>query len=727
MRSAAARSVRRMPTAIFAGDRRVWRVAALVALPLVLLVCFYCLRPLDYHTGTDSVEVHGYVARARAHQPVCLSGLQLPAGTARLRFQLISRTQERPALHLALDIDRRTLRSDLRPLHVRGSRASVAVFAIPQLPARPSVTPASVCLTADDAVAWGGTALPAPPASSPPTLSGAPLSARIAVWYEPPAGSQRSYLSAAGLILRRASLFRPGWIGPWLYVLVLGVVLPALALVAVRCLALAAAGRPPRRLAAWLFIIAALNFACWALISPPFQAPDENDHFAYTQSLVERGQAPSRDPRAPLRRWSSAETLALEGISFFTDHRAADTRPPWLSVQERDYRAQVARLHPRSSDGGGNETAATHGPVYYASLAPAYMAAGSSPFSQLSLMRLTSALIGALTVLFTFLLAREFIPGRPWIAVLSALLVAYQPMYGFISGAVNNDVGVNAAAAALELLLLRILRRGITIPSGVLTGAVLLALPSIKGTGLSLYPVAALVFVAVLWRRHTRADLLGWVALALGAILVGELSAHLLGGLRPVSPGAGASAISTNANAVSEALHDIPGFLSYLWQVFLPRLPFMAPHFPASGYPAFVIFVERGWATFGWYTVSFPHWIYVVILIVMLSAIPLSALAARREWSWVRRHWVELVALISMPVAVVVGFEAAYYTSGVRPVLAEVGRYAFPAIGPLALIVVGALHAFGRRYMLVVGVGLLVAIIALSYASQLLTLTSFYA
>jgi hypothetical protein len=718
-----------MRAAVFAGERRVWRVAGLCAVPLALLVCFECARPRDYNTGTDSVEVHRYVAQAPARALVCIPGLQLPAGTARLRLKLISRTQKRPALHLSLKIGGRVLQSELGPLATRASRVSAAVFAIPQLPARPASTSASLCLVADGVVSWGGTALPTPPAFSPPTLNGVPLSARIAVWYLPQTGARRSYFSQAGSILRRASLFRGAAVGPWLYALMLLVVLPALALLAVRCLALAAAGRPPRRLAAWLFGLAALNFACWALITPAFQAPDEPDHFAYTQSLVERGQAPSRDPRAPLRRWSSTETLALEGISFFTDHRAADSRPPWLSAQERYFSSQAARLHPRANDGGGNETAATHGPIYYAALAPAYTIAGSSPFSQLILMRLTSALIGALTVLFTFLLVRELISGRLWLAVLAALLVAYQPMYGFISGAVNNDVGVNAAAAALELLLIRMLRRGITIPSGALTGGVLLALPSIKGTGLSLYPVAALVFLIVLWRRHTRAEVLGWVALVLSATLVGELSTHLLGGLRPESSGIGTSMISTNADAVSKALHDIPDFLSYLWQVFLPRLPFMAPHFPASVYPAYVIFVERGWATFGWYTVSFPHWVYVVILIAMLSAIPLFVWAARREWSWVRRHWLELVAVVAMPVAVIVGFEAAYYTPGVRAAgdLGEVGRYIFPAIGPLAVLVVGALHAFGRRLMLGVGVGLLVAMIALSYASQLLTLSSFYA
>ena len=286
---------------------------------------------------------------------------------------------------------------------------------------------------------------------------------------------------------------------------------------------------------------------------------------------------------------------------------------------------------------------------------------------------------------------------------------------------------MNAAAAALELLLIRMLRRGITIRTGALTGAVLLALPLIKGTGLSLYPVAVVALIAALWRHHARADVRGWIAFAVCAASVGLLSAYVLGGVHTASAPAGGSAISSNASAVSGALHDIPDFLSYLWQVFLPRLSFMTAHFPASGYPAYTIFVVRGWAAFGSYTVTFPHGVYVVILVAMLGAIPLSLLAALREWTWIRRNWLELLLLVSMPVAVIVGFEAAYYTPGTRPVIAEVGRYAFPGIGPLALLVVGALHAFGRRGMLVVGTGLLVAMIALSYASQLLTLTSFYA
>jgi Predicted membrane protein (DUF2142) len=753
------RPLRRIPAVVFAGDARVWRVAAIAAIPLLVLIAYYCLRPRDYYTGTNSVEAYTYVAEVGPGEPVCVPGLHIPPGTARIRLQLISRTRTRPVLRIALRLDtstesraagrsaatgsgRRTLNvptantieSVLPPLRVPPNRVSAAVFALPGLSVEADERQASLCLTARGLVNWGGTPLPAPPSSAAPSAGGSPVSGRIAVWYLPPTGAERSYLSRVGSILRRASLFRPSPVGAWLYVLILLIVLPGLALAAVRCLAVAAgrgASTSARRTAAWLFTIAALNFACWALITPPFQAPDEVDHFAYTQSLVERGQAPSQSPAAPLARWSSAETLALEGESFFSDHQVGDTRAPWAARAQTLYRERAAATHPSSADGGGNETAATHGAIYYAALAPAYWLASSSPFSQLTLMRLTSALIGALTAVFAFLLARELAPGRPWLGVLAALLVCYQPMYGFISGAVNNDVGVNAGAAALELLVILMLRRGVTLGLGMLTGALLLALPIVKETAYALYPVFGLALAATLYRHHRRADLRGWVALAVAALLTRGLAARLAHVFHPVpATGAGPSAAPSEAGSVtastSEALAHPLDYLTYLWQSLLPRLPFMTDHFPTH-FPAMVIFVERGWGAFGWYDVFFPHRLYYVLLAAMIAVPILGLIAARREWPFVRRNAVEFALLVLMALAVVAGFEAAFYTPGARPFIAEFGRYAFPAIAPLAVLVVASLHAFGRRWVLQAGVVLLAAMVALSYAAQLVTLTGFYA
>lgn len=725
------RQLRRIPAVVFAGDSRVWRAAAIAAVPLVLLTAYYCLRPRDYYTGTNSVEADTYIAETPAGAPMCVSELHVPAGTARVRLQLISRTSARPALKLTLHLaGAGTFTGRLAATAVPSNRVSGPTFTVPGLAALHGERAASLCVTAADLVNWGGTPLPLAPTLGGATVAGRPVSGRIAVWYLPPAGSQRSYLARIGKTLDRASLFRPGFVGPWLYVLVLFVLLPALALAAIRCLALAAANRSPRRIALWLFAIAALNFGCWAVITPPFQSPDEVDHFAYTQSLVERGEAPSQNPGSPLPRWSSAESLAMEGTAFLTDHQVGDTRPPWTSREQREYSERVAIAHPPASNGGGNETAATHGPIYYAALAPAYLLASSSPFDQLTLMRFTSALLGALTVLFAYLLVRELAPGRPWLAVLGALLVAYQPMFGFISGAVNNDVGVDAGAAALELLLIRMVKRGLSVRSGLLTAAVLILLPLVKGTAYALYPVAAIAIVCALWRHHRRADARGWASFALAAIVLRVASTRIGGVFRPASGTSAATAETGSVSisgSTSAALHDPLGYLGYLWQVFLPRLPFMAKHFENTSSPAFVIFDERGWGAFGWYDVFFPHWVYVVLLAAMLLVALLGVVALVREWALVRHHAVELLVLGLIPIAVVAGVEAAFYTPGSRPVIAEFGRYTFPAIAALAALVVGSLHAFGRRTMIYAGAVLLVAMLALSYAGQLTTLTGFYA
>jgi hypothetical protein len=714
--------LRVMLGAVFAGDRRVWRAAAAFAAPLTVLLLVYCVVPRQYYTGTNSVEDFMGVALTRARDRVCIPDLRIPAGTARLRFRLISATRDRPGLRLVLHINGHTLVSSVPPTAVGPDRVSTAIFAMPGIAASSSVTRGSGCLSSNGLVNWLGTPFRA--SSVSPIKNGTRRTGRVAVWYLPPTGSRRSYISEVGTILSRASLFRPAQVGPWLFVLVVVIVLPLLALAAVRCLAMAVSG-DTRRLAGWLYAIAAVNLACWALITPPFNAPDEVDHFAYTQSLVERGQAPSRNPGSKLSRWSSSETLALQGIGFFTDHQVGDSRLPWLASDQRGYRALVARQHPSADDGGGNETAATHGVIYYLALAPAYAIAGESPFSQLTLMRLTSALIGALTVLFTYLLAGELLPRRPWVAVVAALLVAYQPMYGFISGSVNNDVGVNAGAAALAFLLIRMLRRGLTFRFGLLTGGLLIALPIVKGTAYSLYPVAVIAFIVALWRNHRRSDLPGWVGIVAGGAVVLVLSLSLAGVLFPStgnSPGVGAS-ISASGNAAEHPLD----YLAYLWEVFLPRLPFMTPHFLTAGLPAFTIFVERGWGAFGWYDVLFPHSLFVLILVAML-VVPLLALAvARREWTFVRSRAAELVVLLLIPIAVVAGFEAAFYTTGARSSILEFGRYTFTAIGPLAVLVMLSLGAFGRRRALTAGIGLLAGMIALSYAAQLLTLTSFYA
>jgi hypothetical protein len=151
----------------------------------------------------------------------------------------------------------------------------------------------------------------------------------------------------------------------------------------------------------------------------------------------------------------------------------------------------------------------------------------------------------------------------------------------------------------------------------------------------------------------------------------------------------------------------------------------MADHF-VNTWPFFNIYVERGWASFGWYAIQFPRPVYVVILALMALAFVLALAAARRERQWVRRHWLELLILVLTPLGVVAAVESAFSTPVMRPVLAEMGRYAFPAISALAVLTVAATFGAGRRRAVVLATSLVAAEMVIAYASVLLTLRGFY-
>src|SRR3954452_22673393 len=117
-------------------------------------------------------------------------------------------------------------------------------------------------------------------------------------------------------------------------------------------------------------------------------------------------------------------------------------------------------------------------------------------------MRLVSALLGALTGACAFLLLRELVPRHPTVAVAAGVLVAFEPMFGFMSGSVNNDMGVNAAGAVLLLLLIRELRRGLSVPLAIGIGAAVAVAPLMKASGFELWPAAAVGLIGAVWRRR---------------------------------------------------------------------------------------------------------------------------------------------------------------------------------------------------------------------------------
>jgi hypothetical protein len=715
------------------GARAVWLPAVLVGAVILGLLVWQLTLPREYFTGTDSVGVRSVVANLNPDQTLCVPNLNLPAGTGRVQLAVFAH-RSRFLAQVRVSAAGGTVSSAMTGIPGPTSLA-YANAAIPIRPSSPASVPATVCLTpVDGPIAVGGM-IGLQGNQSPALLDGAPLASRVSVWFRPPPGHRRSLLSSASAIFGRAALFRPGVVGTWTYPVLLLLVLPLSWALSLLLMARAASGRPLRlgrravRPGVAVCVIAFANAASWALITPAFNAPDEPEHFAYAQYFAETGHAPARtlDTRAP---YSTDEALALDAVDTYSQISLPDGRPPWLALQQTRWkRLRASTPHPGDNGGGATTAGSPHQPAYYALLAPAYLAVSSqSTFSQLTAMRLTSALLGALVAFCAFAIVRELLPRQPVAALAAGLLVAFQPMFGFISGAVNNDNGINVAAALSLYLLIRGLRRGLTWRIALALGAALAIAPLMKGTGYEIYPAAAVGLLGMAWRRHQRADVRAWAALA-GAFVAVQGTWSLL---QPVfyptvagrSSGAG-GVVATSALSLAE---HMPGrFLVYLWEIFLPRLGFMGSLFP-PGWPFRSIYVVRGWGAFGWYTWIFPNWVYLVIIVAMAIVGLLALSTAVRERLAARSRAFEIAVIALFPVCVLVAVEAAFFSpnGGGRAVVAEQGRYIFPAITALAAIAVAGTFGLGRRWHVALATTLVVAMIGLSYASQLLTLGSFY-
>jgi hypothetical protein len=221
--------------------------------------------------------------------------------------------------------------------------------------------------------------------------------------------------------------------------------------------------------AAWVCALAALlNALTWSLIVPLFQVPDEPAHVAYAQYVAESGKAPSgRSVRAPF----SEEERRLVAIMRWKEvSRRPENRPPVTAsgheLLERKADESLERL------GGGGYTSITNNPpLYYGLAAVAYRVTPSSSLAdRIHSMRLLSALLAAVTTLFVFFFLRELLPGTPWAWTVGALAVAFQPLFGFVSGGVNSDDLLFAASAGVFYGLALAFRRGLTTGRGVFIG-----------------------------------------------------------------------------------------------------------------------------------------------------------------------------------------------------------------------------------------------------------------
>jgi 4-amino-4-deoxy-L-arabinose transferase-like glycosyltransferase len=472
--------------------------------------------------------------------------------------------------------------------------------------------------------------------------------------------------------------------------------------------------------AAWACAaVAVLNAAGWSLITPPFQAPDEPSHFAYVQELAESGSLP-RSSNELL--FSPAEELALEGL----DQREVRYSPQSGTISSTAAQRQLQRDLglPLSRVGHSAGVAAAEPPLYYALETLPYLdGSNGNILDSLALMRLFSALTAGFTALFVFLFLRETLPASAWTWIVGALGVAFAPLLGLMSGAINPDALLCAVSSALFYCLARGFRRGLTPRLALATGLVIAAGLLTKLTFLGVVPGSALglLLLAVRVGRVSRRAACRSLALASVAafapvcayVLVDELTGRSAYGI--VSDGAAATAHGS-----------IPHEISYIWQFFLPRLPGMHTYFPGLQTTR-QLWIDGFIGLYGWLDTVFPAWVYDIALIplALLAALLARSLISNRRA--LRRRAAELIVYATIAIGLMTLIGAADY----RGYPAIVGNYAQPRyLLPLIALYGAALalaaRGAGRRWGPVAGASIVILLIGHDIFSQLLEVSRYY-
>ena len=666
-------------------------------------------------SGSNGARPSAVIATAGGGRTLCQPGTTLPAGTASLHAQMTAGEAPGPQVLVTVRQGARVL--DRVPVAAGWSGTELVA---PIARTARDYEGVEVCVS----VARGGGPVAAigdraPPGTGALTLDGRPVGASMRIdWYRPGA---ESWWALASTVMARIGRGHGGWGGPWVAWVALMLVLAAAGLAIGLAWRALTSDRPLPR-APWLVAaVAVANAAAWSLLTPAFLVPDEISHVAYVQQVGETGRPPVPQARpvfSPELR--TAMVAVRSGTTSLTVWRAK----VWTASEQRRMERLLSVPLGRVGNGSAGEVD-PEPPLYYALQAVPYRAASSATLvTRVALMRLVSALLAGVTALLAFLFVREVLPGRPWAWTVGGLGVAFVPMLGYVSGGVNPDALLYAVAAALFLCVARAFRRGLTMRLAVWAGVVIGVGMLTKLNFYGLMPGAAIALVLAGRRSERR-----W------SWRVAQLSAIALAiGLAPFALMLLLDATVWDrsmvlAHSTSRAHDDHGGLLSqlsWMWQVYLPRLPGQRPAF--EGYVGYELWWKSFFGKFGGLDVPFPAYAYRAGLIAFAALLALSgrALFVGRRTLLARRSELLGYALMAGSLLALIAVVA---LRGWAPGIGAVaqGRYLLPLLPLLAAVLALAARGAGARLARPLGALLVVAAIAWSVFGQLVVISAFYA
>jgi 4-amino-4-deoxy-L-arabinose transferase-like glycosyltransferase len=424
----------------------------------------------------------------------------------------------------------------------------------------------------------------------------------------------------------------------------------------------------------WPLVVILAGFAVLSLfftrLFPPFEGPDEPQHFAYVSWLAEGNGFPPQGEEAwqtPIRQEASQPPLYYLLASL--PARLLDLNDPPAAFRPNPH-------FPSDAPGmvPDNKNVAIHYPTDTERLQGGWLA--------LYLARGVSFSFGLILILGVYGLAREVAPGAPRVALAAALLVALMAQVVFIANVVSNDAAAAAMAAVTLWLLAVLIRRGPTLWRGLALGAAFGLAALGKASNLVL---AAPIIAGLAW---------------LVACTVWPSSPALRCNPPPRRTIARATAGIVAAAVIvagwwyarSWALYGTPLGLDTHFQA---PWAFASPDERLNTVNAWLEVFYSFWAAFGWGNIKYPGFVYAILGLLVVAA---TAGLARAAWRWRRERQpldttIILLALLALTVLAV----AASLEAWMRQVTAPHGRLLFPALAAIAVLLVAGWRSLHHR------------------------------
>ena len=254
--------------------------------------------------------------------------------------------------------------------------------------------------------------------------------------------------------------------------------------------------------------------ATYSVVTPIFEASDELWHYPFVKHLADGNGLPVQDASIdqPWRQEGSQPPLyyALSALATF-----------WIDTDDA-YEGDPPLLWDNPHVDNGVLTADGNTNLVVHSQQETFPWRGAA--LAVHLIRFLSVLMGAATVLLTYLIALEIFPGRKSLALGAAAVNAFTPMFLFISGAINNDNLVVPLCSLALLLMVKISNSKYPISNRKwvldirywVLGFVLGLAALTKESALGLFPLALLAVAVGIWYQHRNAPLTKRLGLVIG-------------------------------------------------------------------------------------------------------------------------------------------------------------------------------------------------------------------